>query len=390
MTLLRQRDRETTPDADVGGVLLSSLVKRYGTDKAALDVEHLHIPERSFTVLVGPSGCGKSTALRIIAGLEQPTRGRVIIDGADVTDRTPGDRGVAMVFQDYALYPHMTVEDNIGFGLRLEAKHHRASGLNRHEIAERVAETCESLGLSPLRSRRPAQLSGGERQRVGLARAIVRRPAVLLLDEPLSALDAQLRHQARAELVRLHRELSNTMLFVTHDQLEALSMATHLVVMNRGRIEQAGPPADVFNEPDNVFVARFLGSPPMNLATVAVTCGADGFDAPGLHVRFPHPAPDLPAQVTLGWRPGDGSLETADDASPAQRGLLAEGVADVLEFTGDGTIVHCVGESGRWAVLARASATLPKVGDQVRVRVASARLHLFDVATGNRLALVQE
>jgi multiple sugar transport system ATP-binding protein len=375
-----------TPATTAGGVELSSVVKRYGTGDAALDVERLSIPERSFAVLVGPSGCGKTTTLRIIAGLEQPTRGRVFIDGTDITDRAPGDRGVGMVFQDYALYPHMTIEDNIGFGLRLEARHHRASGLDRAEIARRVTQACDSLGISPLRGRRPAQLSGGERQRVALARAMVRRPALLLLDEPLSALDAQLRHQARAELVRVHRELSSIMLLVTHDQLEALSLATHLVVMNGGRIEQAGPPAEVYNEPRNVFVARFLGSPPMNLATVTV--GPGGTDAPGLRVRLPVPVPAGPAQVTLGWRPGDGRLQTDGSAGPAHAGLLAEGIVDILEFTGDGMVVHCVGESGRWAVLARADATLPRVGDRIWVQVPAERLHLFNAVTGDRLALV--
>jgi multiple sugar transport system ATP-binding protein len=383
---LCRRGQPAAPAAASGGVELSSVVKRYGTGAAALHVEHLSIPERSFAVLLGPSGCGKSTTLRIVAGLEQPNRGRVFIDGTDVTDLAPGDRGVGMVFQDYALYPHMTIEDNIGFGLRLEARHHRASGLDRDEIARRVRQVCDSLGLSSLRGRRPAQLSGGERQRVALARAIVRRPALLLLDEPLSALDAQLRQQARAELVRLHRELSSTVLLVTHDQLEALSMATHLVVMNDGRIEQAGPPAEVYNEPRNAFVARFLGSPPMNLATV--TAVPDGIDALGLHGRLSVPVPARTTQVTLGWRPGDGRLQSDGSATPAYLGLLAEGIVDILEFTGDGMVVHCVGESGRWAVLARADVTLPRVGERIQVQVPAERLHLFNAVTGDRLALV--
>jgi multiple sugar transport system ATP-binding protein len=291
-----------------------------------------------------------------------------------------------MVFQDYALYPHMTIEDNIGFGLRLEARHHRRSGLDRDEIARRVTQARDSLDLGALRGRRPAQLSGGERQRVALARAIVRRPALLLLDEPLSALDAQLRQQARAELVRVHRELSSTVLLVTHDQLEALSLATHLVVMNDGRVEQAGPPAEVYNDPRNVFVARFLGSPPMNLATVAH--GPDGFDAPGLRVRLRVPWPAGTTQVTLGWRPGDGRLQSDGSATPAYPGLLAEGIVDILEFTGGEMVVHCVGESGRWAVLARSDSALPRVGDRIQVQVPAERLHLFDAVTGDRLALV--
>ncbi|MGF7235828.1 MAG: ABC transporter ATP-binding protein, partial [Frankia sp.] len=199
------------------GLLLDAVVKAYGAHPA-LDVPRLHVPAGSFTVLVGPSGCGKSTALRISSGLETPTRGRVLLGGVDVTATPAAERGVAMVFQDFALYPHMTVEQNVGFGLRLEARHRRRTGpdrragLGRADIRRRVMEACELLGLAALVERRPAQLSGGERQRVGLARAIVRRPKVLLLDEPLSALDAQLRQQARAELVRLHRELGNTVL----------------------------------------------------------------------------------------------------------------------------------------------------------------------------------
>jgi multiple sugar transport system ATP-binding protein len=383
---LRRGGQPAAATAAAGGVELSSVVKRYGAGAAALDVERLVIPERSFAVLVGPSGCGKSTTLRVVAGLEQPSNGRVFIDGTDVTDLPPGDRGVGMVFQDYALYPHMTIEDNIGFGLRLEARHHRRSGPDRGEIARRVTQACDSLDLSALRGRRPAQLSGGERQRVALARAMVRRPALLLLDEPLSALDAQLRQQARTELVRVHRELSSTMLLVTHDQLEALSLATHLVVMNGGRIEQAGPPAEVYGHPRNVFVARFLGSPPMNLATV--TAGPDGTGAPGLRVRLRVPWPDGPAQVTLGWRPGDGRLHSDGGAGPGQPGLLAEGVVDILEFTGGEMVVHCVGESGRWAVLTRADATLPRVGDRIVVQVPAERLHLFSAVSGDRLPLV--
>lgn len=367
------------------GVVLDGVARHFdGSERPALDVDRLHVPGGSLTVLVGPSGCGKTTALRIVSGLDSPTSGRVLIDGTDITGTPPGQRGVSMVFQDFALYPHLTVERNISFGLRLEAKHNRDSGLDRAEIERRVAQACGILGLTELRRRRPAQLSGGERQRVGLARAIVRRPKVLLLDEPLSALDAQLRQQARAELVRLHRELGNTVVLVTHDQLEALSMATHLVVMNKARVLQAGSPAEVYRRPLDTFVATFLGSPPMNLATVTMHDTADRLTGPGLDARLPKPVHDVPVEVRLGWRPGDGILRqhTAGAQPP---GLLADGVVDLVEFTGDSMIAQCTGESGRWAVVVPANDPVPDVGEPVRVYVPADRLHLFDPATGTRL-----
>lgn len=360
------------------GVVLDGITKQYGEDRPALDVDLLHVPGQSLTVLVGPSGCGKSTALGVVSGLIPPTAGRVLIDGADVTDVAPGRRGVSMVFQDFALYPHMTVERNISFGLRLEGKHNRDSGLDRTEIERRVTEACDSLGLSELRHRRPAQLSGGQRQRVGLARAIVRQPKVLLLDEPLSALDAQLRQLARVELVRLHRELGNTVVLVTHDQLEALSMATHLVVMNDSRVLQVGSPAQVYRRPVDLFVATFLGSPPMNLATV--TMDSDGMTGPGLDVLLPRPVPGVPAELKLGWRPGDGTLRDRDGA-----GLLVHGVVELVEFTGDTKIAQCTGESGRWAVTLPANDPAPAVGSRIRISVPADRLHLFDPETGARV-----
>ncbi|HJQ46739.1 MAG TPA: ABC transporter ATP-binding protein [Amycolatopsis sp.] len=369
-------------DEQAAGVVLDGVTKRYdGGDRPALDVDRLHVPGKSLTVLVGPSGCGKSTALRMVSGLDTSTTGRVLIDGADVTGVPPGRRGVSMVFQDFALYPHMTVDRNISFGLRLEAKHNRQSGLDRDEIERRVAQACATLGLSELRRRRPAQLSGGERQRVGLARAIVRRPKVLLLDEPLSALDAQLRQQARAELVRLHRELGNTVVLVTHDQLEALSMATHLVVMKDARVQQAGSPTEVYRRPVNTFVATFLGSPPMNLASVTLDDSGDRLAGLGLDVRLPSPLRGVPGELTLGWRPADAVLRPGD----TRPGLVVDGVVDVVEFTGDAMIAQCTSDSGRWSVVVAGGAEVPAVGDPVRAYVPAQRLHLFDPETGNRL-----
>ncbi|MGW6726154.1 ABC transporter ATP-binding protein [Nocardia sp. NPDC055029] len=365
------------------GVLLDGIIKRYDDDRPALDVEQLHIPGRSLTVLVGPSGCGKSTALGIVSGLLTPDEGRVLIEGADVTGTPPGRRGVSMVFQDFALYPHMTVERNISFGLRLEAKHHRKAGLDKAEIERRVAHACDSLGLSELRHRRPAQLSGGQRQRVGLARAIVRRPQVLLLDEPLSALDAQLRQQARVELVRLHRELGNTVVLVTHDQLEALSMATHLVVMNNAKILQVGSPAEVYRRPLDLFVATFLGSPPMNIAEVTLDKAGDAITAPGLTARPARPISGIAGTLKLGWRPGDGLL--VHDAQPGRPGLLIDGVVELVEFTGDSLVVQCGGEAGRWAVTLPATGSAPAVGTPLTVHVPADRLHLFVPETGARV-----
>lgn len=335
------------------GIQLIETSKNYGRH-AALDTLSLSIPDSSLTVVVGPSGCGKSTMLRVISGLEKPDNGRVIARGVDITDHPPGDRGLAMVFQDFALYPHMTVEQNISFGLRLEAKHHRRTGPSRAEIGLRVSEVCELLGLGEFRKRKPAQLSGGQRQRVALARAIVRRPGVLLLDEPLSNLDAQLRMQARAELVRLHRELDTTLVHVTHVQLEAMSMATYLVVLNDGRLAQAGPPEELYERPASDFVATFLGSPPMNISPSGT-------------------------QI-LGWRPGDGRLVHAGTSN----GLLLRGVVEVVEYTGDNRVATCRDGDLRWSVSVTADTRLSP-GEDITVEVPSGRVHVFDAASGLRV-----
>lgn len=338
------------------GIALRGVRHRYG-GAPALDVDALEIPDGALCVVVGPSGCGKSTMLSVIAGLLTPTEGRIELAGVDVTGVAPGGRNLAMVFQDFALYPHMTVAENISFGLRLEARHSRGAGPSRDEITRRVDAACAQLGLTELRDRRPRQLSGGERQRVALARAIVRRRGVLLLDEPLSSLDAQLRQQARAELVRLHRELAATVVMVTHDQLEALSVATHLVVMRGGKVVQAGPPAAIYARPIDVFVATFLGSPAMNL-----------------HNEGP---------VQVGWRPADGELvEPSGGGAPDT--LELDGVVDVVEFTGDAQIVHCTGAAGRFAVV-EPLREVRAVGVPVLARVPVRKLHRFDGATGVRL-----
>lgn len=240
----------------MASVQFRSVRKGYGAVEVISPLD-LTIPDGSFTVLVGPSGCGKSTLLRMIAGLEEVSEGRITIGGQDVTDTDPSERGVAMVFQSYALYPHMSVEQNIGFGLKL-------AGMPKAEVAARVSEAAGTLQLDKLLDRKPKQLSGGQRQRVAIGRAIVRKPKVFLFDEPLSNLDAALRAQMRVELSELHKRLGSTMVYVTHDQVEAMTMADQIVVLNGGRIEQVGPPMELYRRPLTPFVAGFIGSPKMN------------------------------------------------------------------------------------------------------------------------------
>ncbi len=286
----------------MGEVQLERLAKSFGSTEVipALD---LTISAGEFCVLVGPSGCGKSTLLRMIAGLEEPSSGRVIIAGRDATGLDPSRRGVAMVFQSYALYPHMTVAQNMEFGLEM-------AGMPKAERRAAVEAAAQTLRLTDYLARKPRALSGGQRQRVAIGRAIVRQPDVFLLDEPLSNLDAELRVEMRLELARLHRDLGSTMIHVTHDQVEAMTLADRMVVMNRGRIEQAGPPAKLYQDPDTIFVAGFLGAPRMNLLPAKVT-GRVGpralVDLPllgmtGLAVTLRHADRDPPVEVTLGFR----------------------------------------------------------------------------------------
>jgi lactose/L-arabinose transport system ATP-binding protein len=259
----------------VAGLKLESVRKSFG-ELAVIHSVDLDIDSGEFVVFVGPSGCGKSTLLRLIAGLEDTTSGRIEIDGEDVTETPPSQRGVAMVFQSYALYPHMTVAENMGFGLKIN----RAP---KAEIAHKVGEAARVLHLEELLDRKPKQLSGGQRQRVAIGRAIVRNPKVFLFDEPLSNLDAELRVQMRLEIARLHREVKATMIYVTHDQVEAMTLADKIVVLRSGRVEQVGRPIDLYADPDNLFVAGFIGSPKMNFLKGIVGGRADA----GTEVRIP-------------------------------------------------------------------------------------------------------
>ena len=275
-------------------------------DAPAVDDFSLKIRDGEFLVLVGPSGCGKSTTLRMVAGLELPTAGKIFIGERDVTDLPPKDRDIAMVFQNYALYPHMTVRDNMAFALKLR-------GFSRSEIDRRVNSAAEALGLAPYLRRLPKALSGGQRQRVALGRAIVREPAVFLFDEPLSNLDAKMRVEMRSEIIRLHQRLGATMIYVTHDQTEAMTMGERIVVMSDGHIQQVAPPLEVYERPANRFVAGFIGTPPMNLF------------APGM----------LDAKRTVGVRPEHLAVTKTGDEGLAAR-------VDFLEPLGSETLVHLI------------------------------------------------
>ena len=316
-------------------VVLERITKTFGALEVIRSVD-LDIASAEFVVMVGPSGCGKSTLLRIMAGLEDATSGTIRIDGRDVTGEEPVDRGIAMVFQSYALYPHMTVAQNMTFGLRV-------TGVPQPEIERRLKDAARSLQLDPYLDRKPAQLSGGQRQRVAIGRAIVRDPKVFLFDEPLSNLDAELRVHMRLELARLHRRLGSTMIYVTHDQVEAMTLADRMVVLRAGRVEQVGPPLQVFDDPANIFVAGFIGSPKMNFLKARVAAGEGRTLAlggeEGTLVDLPWLRSPLGQgqEVTLGIRP--------QHLCPADDGVLRVR-SDVVEQLGDVSYLHSVAADG--------------------------------------------
>jgi multiple sugar transport system ATP-binding protein len=346
-------------------VEIAGLSKRFG-NATVLSPTDLSIGDGEFIVIVGPSGCGKSTLLRLIAGLEEPSSGRVVIDGRDVTHAAPADRGLAMVFQSYALYPHLTVAENIAFPLKV-------ARTPKAEIRTRVATVAESLDLTALLDRRPAALSGGQRQRVSIARAIVRQPQVLLLDEPLSNLDAGLRVRMRHEFARLHAQLHATMIYVTHDQLEAMTLANRIVVMSEGRVEQVGAPIALYDAPASLAVARAIGSPGMNLMPAIVTAaGADGVTAclpDGRDLQAAVVAESGMA-VTLGVRPEH--LEPADDGPFV-------GPVELFERLGPLSFAHL----GARGAIGTVVAQLPgdrrvTLGETLAFRIDPARVHVFD------------
>jgi len=352
-------------------VQLVGLTKRFG-DVTAVAPLDLAVEPGELVVLVGPSGCGKTTVLRMIAGLEAPTAGQVWIGERDVSAVEPAHRDIAMVFQSYALYPHMTVRENLAFGLRMR----RIPGT---EVGRLVARAAQVLGLDGLLDRKPGQLSGGQRQRVALGRAIVREPRVFLFDEPLSNLDAQLRAEMRHELADLHRRLAATMVFVTHDQVEAMTLGGRIAVLRDGVLQQYAAPLEVYRRPANLFVARFVGTPEINTADGRAGGPADrGFRCEAFSVPLARGTPG--GSVTLAVRPEDIAMVGPDDA-------LADLVVaiDRLEPLGNELLVHVSREPNlRWVVRARADWP-GRAGERVGLRLDHACVHLFDTVTGARL-----
>ena len=337
-----------------------------GATRPSVDGLDLHIAEGEFLVLVGPSGCGKSTILRSLAGLEPVTQGRIKIGDQDVTGLEPKDRDIAMVFQNYALYPHYTVRENMGFALKLAKK-------PKAEIAERVDKAAEMLDLMPYLDRKPKELSGGQRQRVAMGRAIVRNPQVFLMDEPLSNLDAKLRVATRAQIAKLQRELHTTMIYVTHDQVEAMTMGDRVAVLRDGRLQQVAAPRELYENPVNAFVAGFIGSPAMNLFDAPVAGGMVALE--GLRVTAPSGAQGT---VTVGVRPEHLRL-----AGEGEEGMHA--VVDLVEELGADSFLHCSSPDGYPLVYRAESADHPRKGEAIRLVAKEGQVRFFDSATGERL-----
>jgi multiple sugar transport system ATP-binding protein len=357
-------------------VVIRDLNKRYDEVHAVKDV-NLEIRDREFLVFVGPSGCGKTTTLRMIAGLESITSGQILIGDTVVNDLPPMDRDIAMVFQNYALYPHMSVFDNMAFGLKMRK-------FDRADIDKRVREAAEILGIQDYLRRKPRQLSGGQRQRVALGRAIVRHPQVFLFDEPLSNLDAKLRVQMRVELRKLHDRLGTTAVYVTHDQVEAMTLGDRVVVMKDGWVQQVGEPLELYNQPANRFVAGFLGSPAMNFATVRIERGEDGAlwaAGDAFRVRVPEALAERVGRhagcaLTLGIRPED--LRIAGGAAPP--GLTFDAVVEVVERLGSETLLDLrVGRDSMVAAVEPAAQARSR--DRLTLAMDPGRIHFFDAET---------
>ncbi|HET9444466.1 MAG TPA: sn-glycerol-3-phosphate ABC transporter ATP-binding protein UgpC [Acidimicrobiales bacterium] len=397
----------------MAGVGLEKVSKVFENGFAAVNEMSLEVDDGEFLVLVGPSGCGKTTALRMVAGLEDVTSGTIRIGDRVVNDLLPKDRDIAMVFQNYALYPHMTVAQNIGFGLKL--RH-----MPRDEIAQRVGEAAHLLGLEEMLERRPRQLSGGQRQRVAMGRAIVRQPQVFLMDEPLSNLDAKLRIQMRADIARLQQRLGVTTVYVTHDQVEAMTMGRRVAVMRKGLLLQVDTPRALYDHPDNLFVAGFIGSPPMNLAEGVLHAGAEGAWVELGHQRLevgPEALAARPrllaydgARLAVGIRPED--IEDASLGPAPPEGRLLEARAELTEALGSSLVVHfsvaappvsteetrelakdrghdaaavAPAEGETRFVAAFSPRSRVEAGDNVVATVDTARLHFFDLADGTAI-----
>jgi len=346
-------------------VELHGIVKRFGGHEVIRGVD-LSIEPGAFTVFVGPSGCGKSTLLRMIAGLEPISDGDLIIDGRRMNDVEPSKRSIAMVFQSYALYPHLTVYKNLAFGLE-NAGHKRA------EIDLRVQRVANALKIEPLLKRRPKALSGGQRQRVAIGRAIVRDPKIFLLDEPLSNLDAELRVQMRVEISKLHQELGNTMIYVTHDQVEAMTMAAKIVVLRDGNVVQVGTPLEIYNHPKDIFVAGFIGSPRMNLFSVRPAPAADGIQFAGGTVRLETPlsAVESEAPITFGVRP-EHIMVGGEAGQP-----LCEARVYLVEHLGGATVIYATAPDGNNLTVTAPGQAGIHHGDLIPLRVHPALCHLF-------------
>ncbi|MFV0431827.1 MAG: ABC transporter ATP-binding protein [Alphaproteobacteria bacterium] len=349
---------------------LQNIVKRFGNIEVIHGVD-LEIEHREFIVLVGPSGCGKSTLLRLIAGLEEITEGNLLIDGVDVTQESPSNRGIAMVFQSYALYPHMTVEQNMGFGLKM-------SGTPAAEIKERVAEVARILQLEPLLDRKPKAMSGGQRQRVAIGRALVRNPKVFLFDEPLSNLDAELRVQMRVEIARLHNELDATMVYVTHDQVEAMTLADRIVILRSGWVEQVGSPMELYHHPDNCFAAQFIGSPKMNLLDSEIKAVGEGNmtvslpDGNDITIPVDTAQAKIGDRVKLGIRPEHCAF--GDDAE----GIHMKVKVDVSERLGGETFLYGTYGDGKNIVMKASGADRTERGSKLEVKLDPRRCYVFE------------
>ncbi|HDL19040.1 MAG TPA: sn-glycerol-3-phosphate ABC transporter ATP-binding protein UgpC [Bacteroidetes bacterium] len=362
-------------------VVLKKVSKLFDKNIVAVDSVNVTVKDKEFIVLVGPSGCGKSTTLRMIAGLEEISAGEIYIDGRLVNDVPPKDRDIAMVFQNYALYPHMTIYDNMAFGLKLRK-------YPKDKIRQRVEETAEILSITGLLKRKPKVLSGGQRQRVAVGRAIVRRPKVFLFDEPLSNLDAKLRVQMRAEISKLHQQLKSTMIYVTHDQVEAMTMGDRIVVMKDGKVHQLDTPLNLYHHPVNKFVAGFIGSPAMNFLTCRVAKNGK-FKLMDGKIEIPVPekyqekiSVYVGKQVFLGIRPED--IYLPEKAFGVTEKLSLRNEVEVVEPMGNEVYIYL--KTGAHNIIARLTAdSLPKSGSQIDLIFDLSKMHLFDSDTENRI-----
>ena len=364
-------------------VELRSIRKQYEgqgpTSRPVIPDLDLHVPAGKMAVLVGPSGCGKSTTLRMVAGLEDVTAGQIFIDKRDVTHVAPADRDIAMVFQGYALYPHMTVFENMSFGLRVKK-------FSTTEIEKRVRAAADSLGLTPYLERRPKALSGGQRQRVAIGRAVVRQPKVFLFDEPLSNLDAKLRGDMRREIARIHKDSKTTSMYVTHDQIEAMTLADQIVVLKDGVIQQIGSPMEIYEHPANRFVAGFFGTPSMNFLSADLTIHGSGDRRSARGKGFEIPLSAGPSlrkssqadKIVIGIRPERLSLSQRPDH------LSIDGAVDMREVLGAEVVLHIASPAGPLTIRTDAAAA-PRIGDQVQIWLDPRSIHVFDDATELRL-----